>query len=138
MELSNIIRQTAPKSTEVDLGSKNLRGAEATDYSSEVSRPVEPEPQNVEVEKAEKKENFNSFLDQTEKVREAVKSANDFYPNRVKFDVDDDSGQVVVRVIDKNTEEVVRQIPPEEFLKIADKVKVLNRPQKGLVVDQAS
>ncbi|MFK7886253.1 MAG: flagellar protein FlaG [Gammaproteobacteria bacterium] len=34
----------------------------------------------------------------------------------LKFEVDDDSGMTVVKVIDRNSEEVVRQIPSEEAI----------------------
>jgi len=37
----------------------------------------------------------------------------------LQFDLDKDSGQTVVRVIDAQTDEVVRQIPSEDVLKLA-------------------
>jgi flagellar protein FlaG len=33
-----------------------------------------------------------------------------------------DAGQVVVQVIDKRTNEVVKQIPPEELLEVAKRI----------------
>ena len=37
----------------------------------------------------------------------------------LNFSIDDSSGQVVVKVIDGDSGEVVRQIPSEEVLKLA-------------------
>ena len=37
----------------------------------------------------------------------------------LKFSVDDRSGEVIVRVVDAETDEIVRQIPAEEALKLA-------------------
>ena len=41
----------------------------------------------------------------------------------LQFSKDEDTGKTIIRVIDTETEEVIRQIPPEEFLKM---VKRLN------------
>jgi len=70
-----------------------------------------------------------------EQLKEAVKATNDFVSlvnNAVEFSLDDDTGITVVKVIDKNTKEVVRQIPSEEMLAIA---KALDTVQ-GLLVRQ--
>ena len=37
----------------------------------------------------------------------------------LKFSVDEDTGRTVIRVINSETEEVIRQIPPDEILAIA-------------------
>lgn len=39
----------------------------------------------------------------------------------LQFSVDQDSGRTVIRVMDKETDEVIRQIPPEEALKLAQR-----------------
>ena len=41
----------------------------------------------------------------------------------LQFSVDEGSGQVVVKVIDETTGEVIRQTPDEEFLRIAQNIK---------------
>lgn len=40
--------------------------------------------------------------------------------NELKFSIDDKSGQTVVKIVDTATDEVIRQIPSEEMLAIAD------------------
>lgn len=52
--------------------------------------------------------------------------------SEVHFSVDKDSGQYVVKVIDNETKEVLRQLPSEESLAIS---KNLNRTLKGLLID---
>ncbi len=42
---------------------------------------------------------------------------------QLQFSVDNDSGRTVIRVLDADTGELIRQIPPEEFMSIADKAK---------------
>ena len=41
------------------------------------------------------------------------------------FQVDDEAGEMVIRVIDSQTDEVIRQIPSEEALKFAQYVEGL-------------
>lgn len=40
----------------------------------------------------------------------------------LQFSIDDRSGRTVVRVIDRSTREVIRQIPSEEILALADRM----------------
>lgn len=70
-----------------------------------------------------------------QKLQDAVKSMNDFVDginSSLKFSVDDKSGQTVVKVIDDETKEVIKQIPSEEVLAMAQAVDKL----KGLLVQQ--
>lgn len=64
----------------------------------------------------------------TEDVKAAVKQMKDFVQvisRQLQFDVDDDSGRTVVRVLDKDTGDVIRQIPSDEVLALARHLKVL-------------
>lgn len=68
-------------------------------------------------------------------VQDAVKSMNDFVGtinNSLKFSVDDETGKTIVKVMDIETKEVIKQIPSEEMIAIAKAVDQL----KGLLVQQ--
>lgn len=60
-----------------------------------------------------------------EKLKEAIDSANDGLKNlqnkssALEFAMDHDLGRVIVRLVDTETKEVIRQYPPEEILEIA-------------------
>lgn len=43
----------------------------------------------------------------------------------LKFSMDDNSNRVVIKVIDQNTKEVIREIPPEAVLHTADQIDTL-------------
>lgn len=61
-----------------------------------------------------------------EGVQGAVAQLNDYVQNvqrDLQFKLDDDSGKTVVTVIDRETSEVVRQIPDEMALKLAQKLQ---------------
>ena len=51
-----------------------------------------------------------------------VKSTN----RNLNFSVDDSSGAAIVKVVDPETQDVVRQIPAEETLRIAKSLEFLN------------
>jgi flagellar protein FlaG len=57
-----------------------------------------------------------------EKLDTAVSKLNDFVQNiqrDLQFSLDEDSGEMVVKVIDSKSRQVIRQIPSEEALKLA-------------------
>jgi flagellar protein FlaG len=55
------------------------------------------------------------------------------------FHVDDQTGRVIVKVIDATNDEVIRQIPSEEMLDIARRIQVLldeqEVPVKGMLLE---
>jgi flagellar protein FlaG len=52
----------------------------------------------------------------------------------LNFEVDEKNNQVIVRVVNRSTGEVVRQIPPEEMIRMARELKDL----RGILFDQTS
>lgn len=68
--------------------------------------------------------------DSVNRVNEAVKVFN----SSVRFSIDEETQQRVVRVVDLETDEVIRQIPSEEVLAIA---KVFDKLQGLLIKDKA-
>lgn len=70
-------------------------------------------------------------------VANAVKATNEFVGSindALQFSIDDDTGKTIVKVIDSNTQEVIKQIPSEEMIAIAkalDKLKGLLLQQKA-------
>ena len=58
-------------------------------------------------------------------VEEIVEELQDFaqqIERQLHFSVDEDSGETVIQVIDSATNEVIRQIPPEEILTLRDRL----------------
>lgn len=70
-----------------------------------------------------------------EALRRAVESINrrlEQSVNTLRFSVDDDTGKVVVKVLDLATQQVIRQIPSEEALAISRSLEKL----QGLLLKQ--
>lgn len=73
----------------------------------------------------------------TEQLTKAVKDINNTIQalsQNLEFTVDTDSERVVVKIVDQQTKEVLRQIPTEEALEIS---KSLDRLQGLLIKQQA-
>jgi flagellar protein FlaG len=63
-----------------------------------------------------------------EQVEEAVSRINDYVQNQqrtIRFSIDESSGKDVVTVLDKRTEEIIRQMPREEILVVARRLAEL-------------
>lgn len=70
------------------------------------------------------------------KISEVVKEINHMVQQvattKVSFDVDEATGRTVIRVVDKETGEVVRQVPTEELLTLVARMEQLS----GLIFNQ--
>ena len=54
----------------------------------------------------------------------------------LQFDVDDTSGHTIIRVVDSETAEVIRQIPSEEVLVLARHLKSMSEGEQGLFLKE--
>lgn len=85
---------------------------------------VQSPTQAQEPSKAERLEKSNEA--RREQLDDAVSQLNDFVQTvqrDLQFEVDNDSGQTIVRVVDQSTQEVIRQIPDEVALRLAEKLQ---------------
>lgn len=70
-----------------------------------------------------------------DEVIEAIEAANnkiEIHNNRLEFSIHEKTKEIMVKVIDKETEEVVKEIPPEKILDIVAGLMEL----AGLLVDE--
>ncbi|EMP55923.1 flagellar protein FlaG protein [Marinobacter santoriniensis NKSG1] len=61
-----------------------------------------------------------------EQLDQAVSQLNDYVQNvqrDLQFEVDNERGQTIVRVVDQQTQEVIRQIPDEVALRLAENLQ---------------
>jgi flagellar protein FlaG len=72
--------------------------------------------------------------EQLAKAVESINKTMQAVGQNIEFSVDDESKQVIVKVIDQQTKQVLRQIPNEEVLEIA---KSLDKLQ-GLLIKQTA
>ncbi len=99
-------------------------GEQGSARASSQSQPVENAPRTIAPE--DEKQSEGRVEVTREGLDGAVARLNDFVQSvqrGLEFDVNDDTGRMVVRVIDQETEEVVRQIPDELALRMAQNLK---------------
>jgi len=92
-------------------------------------------PEEEFKEKIEKNEEANGYKQLADLVRTA---GLDMRNVRLEFDRDTDTGETVVRVVDRETEETVREIPPEELLRAQKIIQSLldgNQELRGTLVE---
>ncbi len=56
---------------------------------------------------------------------EALKDLTETLQTKLNFSVDEGTKSIVVKVIEKGTDRVIRQIPPEELLELQEKMQDL-------------
>jgi flagellar protein FlaG len=69
----------------------------------------------------------------------AVRDLNDYVQNlqrSLQFNIDEDSGHTIIRVVDANTDEVIRQIPSEEVLALARHIRSMDEGEQGLFLQE--
>jgi len=71
-----------------------------------------------------------ALQDKVAQLNQHVQSLN----RNLQFQIDDDSGKIIVKVIDSDTEEVVRQIPSEEVLSVSNASEKLS----GILFDHSA
>jgi len=72
-------------------------------------------------------------------VRETVHNLNDYVQSQhreILFEVDEVTGDTVIKVRDSNTDEVIRQIPSEELMALARRMLQMSEEKGNLFQDK--
>ncbi|SHH84535.1 flagellar protein FlaG [Caloranaerobacter azorensis DSM 13643] len=85
---------------------------------------------NVETSSTDEQKNVNEeeLIRAIETVNKSVK----IYDRRLEFSVHEKTKEIIVKVIDTNTDEVIREIPPEKILDMVAKLWEM----VGILVDE--
>ena len=107
---------------------RNKLSEERAEISNSVfgKKALDVKVSSLEGDKDEKE----TVLDNTLQLDEAVKKVSDFLSaqNRdLLFNIDEQTQRTVVTVKDSSSGEVIRQIPSEEILKLADRIQELQQ-----------
>lgn len=102
-----ILKPGLPQGVQASPASKVERTARATEETAS--------PRAVE----EAAEDDEGLKDVVSNLNQLVRDLH----RELKFSVDDDSGETIVKVIDKETDEVLRQIPSAEVLRLRKRLE---------------
>lgn len=89
----------------------------STTGTTQERQPLPPSGQTIPPQQEPSGEAGRRALD------EAVSRIQDYVQNlqrELQFTVDEDSGRTIIKVIDSETDKVIRQIPPDELLAISE------------------
>jgi len=108
------------------LSSSQAEGGKAPDLAASGSNglTVQSPQATTEASKAEKLQIRSE--EQRDELNDAVSQLNDFVQNvqrDLQFEVDNEMGQTIVKVVDQSTQEVIRQIPDEVAMRLAEKLQ---------------
>jgi len=85
--------------------------------------PVAPVSDNaVDIQKVNLNNSEQNIDDQIKELQEFNQNIN----RSLQFKVDEELGVTIVRVVDKDTDELIRQFPPEELLNLSKRLKEVN------------
>lgn len=95
----------------------------ATPADQGVNRSAVMSPRGLQSTEREVKEaSVETESANAEPLEAVVENVNDYVQNvqrQLSFSIEKESGKTVIRVVDSATDELVRQIPSEEFLELA-------------------
>ena len=107
------VKPVAHLQPSVEMNSQNLE----IKNQQQLKQPEVHESQNIDSKKKEKATQTSPEV--IEKIIEDLKKKLSMLNTQLEIQIDKDTDIVVVKVIDRETNKVIRQIPPEYVLKIA-------------------
>ena len=100
-----------------------------------INEPVQQLDQQREQARSTPQQGHNrSNQIQSEELLNEIKSLTDDGQYSVRFEKNDDLDELIVKIVDQETDEVVRQIPPEELINLSKHLREL----QGNIVDTVS
>lgn len=102
--------------------------------AASVSGVKAAEPKNSQQVKETKEDTDQVKVtrEDAENVAEVMNKVSELYNSQLNFEVFEGTDQLYVQIIDRNTKEVIKQIPPKEMLELSAKIKEM----VGLILDK--
>ena len=85
----------------------------------------EVEKRGEDLRNAEKINNTQLTRDDVQEMVEALEEMTKTLQTKLNFSINEGTNDVVVKVLDKDTDEVIKQFPPEELLELQEKMQDL-------------
>lgn len=108
-------------------------------YPSNIDPGRKPEEKTAPVVEMDKLQTDEERPVEAEKIEKAVATVNDavkMFNYHLEFKLHEDSGRYQVKVVDSETNEIIREIPAENVLNMAAKFKQMVSDAVGLIFDR--
>jgi len=105
-----------------------------TDGAARESKTISPVPQNEggsfnkmsdDSSNAQKESSYDVSPEEAKRLAQGVQNYLDDLNIGVNFDIEDKTGEVVVKVVNRKTNEIIRQIPAEALVKLHEHLRDL-------------
>ena len=114
-------------SSEIQISSAQANVKPAVDATVKPEQPQQPQQKPVEKPAGPSPAELSE--QSTEALHETVAAINDFmsqFKRTLNFTVDIAAGKTIIRVIDTSNDELIRQIPSEDFIAISKHIEQMN------------
>ena len=91
--------------------------------STEAATTGRPTPEVAPSKVEQKAENHEEMDEVAQEIAENMNKVASVLNTSLVFSVDKPTGKTVIRVVDSETEKIIRQIPPEEMLRLMQKIR---------------
>ncbi|WNO61825.1 flagellar protein FlaG [Rheinheimera sp. MMS21-TC3] len=108
--------------TNLKQDNSHINDMSSAEKSDKVVSLIEPDSKSLSMPAAKVEEPSDAEVEQALSI---VNKAAVFEQRSLTFTMDEESGRTVVKVIDKNTDQMIRQIPSEELLRVSQDIKKL-------------
>ncbi len=86
-------------------------------------RPVAPRPETAAQETIPQPPVEEFTKSELRQIASALGDAATIFNRAVRFEIDESTDQLITKIINKETNEVIRQIPPEELIRAAARLR---------------
>ncbi|NOX36866.1 MAG: flagellar protein FlaG [Calditrichaeota bacterium] len=127
MEIESIKMRVAQPQSVFQHAGRTVQQSKAKEIPrpNQQTRKVNADLRQLKIEKAVVNDP-NSLREIARKVREHLKQAG----IKIQFEIKEDAGKIVIIVKDPVTDKVVREIPPDVYLKMVEHIKQLQEPKE--------
>lgn len=99
-------------------------------------QPIDQSQNSAKNNNATDHQNPQNEVQMLQEAAEKISAHLNLKNSSLEFSVDQNSGKNVVKIVDKTTKEVVRQIPSEEAIHIAQALDELDEIRQGLLLSE--
>ncbi|KRE38779.1 flagellar protein FlaG [Paenibacillus sp. Soil724D2] len=101
--------------------------------TKDVSEPIKATGEYIEIKDKSKSQILTvgekALLDSIDKANKALQGT----PHEFKYKIHQSTGEVIVQVLNKDTQEIVREVPSERFIELVEKLQELS---VGAIIDE--
>lgn len=96
------------------------------------------EHQSPATEQSAKQETSDALASSLQQLSDSVGKLNALQDRKLEFSIEQESGRSIVKVLDKEKDQVIRQIPSQEFIQMSERITELTdelHNAQGLLFD---